>query len=379
MRISQDRVLATFIELIQIDGESFKERPVCDYLKSYFQPYAEIIVEDNAGEKIGANCGNLFIRVKGTDTSAPAVVLSAHMDTIKSTAGIKPIVGNGLVRSDGTTILGADNRLGIALICEAVRSLVENHESYGDIEILFSICEEVGLLGVKNFDFSMLKGKYAYVLDSGNNPVYTLINKAPSAIRFEYEVMGKSAHSGIAPEKGINAIAAAASAVSRIDQGRVNENTTVNIGVIQGGKACNIIPDNVFLKGETRSYRSEDISIQWERIRSVFSEEATKLGATVKSTFNEDYHSFYIEESSPIITHAQNTADNTFTIQSSFGGSDGNVFNRHGIEAVVLGTGQWEPHTNEEYVRIDEMARSSQWIYDIVKSFSVYLPDGIRA
>ena len=216
MQVSADRILNTFLELVKIDGVSFNERALCDYLKSYFEPYADEMIEDNTGAAIGANSGNLLIRIKGTDQSAPPVILSAHMDTVKPTTGINPIIADGLIRTDGTTILGADNRLGVALICEAVQSLIEHKEQYGDIEILFSTCEEVGLLGAKQFDFSLLRGKYAYVLDSGNNPVFTLINQSPSAIRFEIEVTGKSAHSGIAPEKGINAIAAAAAAISRV-------------------------------------------------------------------------------------------------------------------------------------------------------------------
>ena len=352
-----------------MDAVSFNERVVCDYLKSFFQPFAHEIIEDNTGEKIGANSGNLLIRIKGSCPTMSPVILSAHMDTVKSTAGINPIVGDGLVRSDGNTILGADNRLGIALICEAVESLIEKKEQYGDIEILFSICEEVGLLGVKEFDFSLLRGQKAYVLDSGNNPVFTLINQSPSAIRFDIEVTGKSAHSGIAPEKGINAIAAAAAAISRVEQGRVNPNTTVNIGLIEGGKACNIVSDYVCVKGETRSYTAQDIKEEWNKILRVFQEETSKRGAKVSCRASEDYHFFNIAESAQIIAHAKEVADNSFSIQSSFGGSDANVFNSQGIEAVVLGTGQWEPHTHDEYVSIDEMARSAQWVYDIVKSF----------
>lgn len=371
MNISKVRVLATFLDLIKIDGQSYNERAVCDYLHIYLGKYADEIIEDDAGDAIGANCGNLFMRIRGNCASAPTVILSAHMDTVQSTNGIKPIRSEGVIRTDGTTILGADNRLGLALICEAVRSLKENNEQFGDVELVISICEEVGLLGAKQFDFSRLQGKIAYVLDSGNNPVFTLINKSPSAIRFDIDVIGKSAHSGIAPERGINAIAAAAAAIARIDQGRINDNTTVNIGCIEGGKASNIVPDRVHVKGETRSYTTEDISKQWDIIRTAFQEEASRRGAALDLTYTEDYHHFCVDETAPIIGQARQTADTTFTIQSSFGGSDANVFNLNGIEAVVLGTGQWEPHTHEEYVRIDEVGQSAQWVYDIVRSFAL--------
>ena len=144
----------------------------------------------------------------------------------------------------------------------------------------------------------------------------------------------------------------------------------MNIGVIEGGKACNIVSDHVYIKGETRSYTAEDIKSQWDKIYAVFKEETSKRGAAVSCTCTEDYHFFNIKESASIVSHAKRTADKTFSIQSSFGGSDANIFNSNGIEAVVLGTGQWEPHTHDEYVRIDEMGHSAQWVYDIVRSFS---------
>jgi len=366
MKISSERLVSTFLRLVKIDGTSRCEKEVKNFIHDYLKDYVLTIHEDNSGELVYGNCGNLFMKIRGTDQAVPPIILSAHMDTISPTKNLEPVCLNGKISSDGNTILGADNRLGIAIICEVIRSLQENKEKFGNIEVVFSICEEIGLLGIKCFDFTQLKGKYAYVLDSGNTVAGTVINQSPSAVRFNIDVTGRAAHAGIAPESGINAISIASKAISKISQGKVNPETTVNIGFIEGGKATNIVPENTTIKGEIRSYNDLNIDKQWEKIQSVFQKQAAIDNGRVEFTCQKDYQAFSINPDSEIIRFAQLASSTPVSIQSSFGGSDANVFNQNGIPAVVLGTGSWQPHTPEEYVIIEEISRAAQWVYDIL-------------
>ena len=368
MNISPERLEQTFLKLVRVDGVSRNEKKVKEFITNDLHDYVLTIHEDNAGELINGNCGNLFMKIRGNDLSRDTIILSAHMDTIQSTKKLKPVVGNGKITSDGSTILGADNRLGVALISEVVKSLNDNNAKFGNIEILFSVSEEIGLLGIKQFDFSKVKGKYALVLDSGNMPVGVVVNKAPSALRFSAKITGQAAHAGIAPENGINAISIASRAIAKIKQGKISPSTTVNIGTINGGQATNIVPDLVSVGGEIRSYKPKDIEIQLENVKSIFSKEAANAGGLFSIDQNLDYEFFCVDPDSKIIKMAERAVNDIFDLRDSFGGSDANVFNRNGIESVILGIGSWEPHTKEEYVNIDEMSKTAQWIYDIVTS-----------
>lgn len=366
MSISSERLISLFLELIKIDSVSRNEQAIKQFLYTYFQGKARVIHEDNAQMQVNGTAGNLFIRIPGTDPDLPVRILSAHMDTITSTRNINPVITDGKIHTDGTTILGADNRAGVAVICEVIRSLQENNARYGDIEIVISVCEEVGLLGIKHFDFSLLNGTSAFVLDGGNAKIGSIVNKAPSATRFDIEVTGKAAHAGIAPENGINAIALAAKAIARIKQGKLNKSTTLNIGKIEGGKATNIIPDKVFLKGEIRSYSTSIIDRKWNDIQDIFTGETTSKGAQVSFTSYLDYLGYDLPASSGIVQCASKAFCGDVCLESSFGGSDANVFNQHGIPALVLSVGAWEPHTAEEYIIVDDFTKAAQWVYNIV-------------
>ncbi|MEW6534692.1 MAG: M20/M25/M40 family metallo-hydrolase [Candidatus Auribacterota bacterium] len=366
MKISPQRLTETFLELVKIDGVSRNEKAVKEYLCNDLKDYVLTIHEDTAYDNVDGNSGNLFMKVRGSEKSAPTIILSAHMDTINPTKGMEPIVTDTKIMSDGSTILGADNRLGVAIICEVIKSLQDNNERFGNIEIVFSICEEIGLLGIKNFDFNQLKGKNAYVLDAGNLSVGTIINQAPSAVRFTIEVKGRAAHAGIAPEKGLNAIVIAAKALARIRQGRLNDHCTLNIGSIHGGTATNIVPDNVSMRGEIRSYYQKEIDTIWTEVQTVFRDEVVSAGGEVFFKTEQDYDTYLINEDRSIIQYAKQAFSGKLSVVPCFGGSDANIFNKNGIDAVVISVGNWEPHTNEEFVIIDEMISAAQWVYDII-------------
>ncbi len=366
MSVSTERLISLFTDLAKIDGISRNEKKVKEFIVSNFNDFVDSIYEDGSADKLNSNTGNLLIKVKGSDPDIPGVILSAHMDTISSTKFLNPIISDNKITSDGKTILGADNRLGIAIIFEVVRSLRENNARFGDIEIVLSVCEEIGLMGIKSFDFSLLKNKIAYVLDAGNAKVGTVINKAPSSLCFDIHILGVAAHAGIAPEKGINAIEMAAKGISKIPQGKIDKNTTLNIGVINGGDATNIVPDKVDVKGEIRSYVDKNVEKRWGRIQKVINHEVAKLSGTVEFDFKQDYKSFYIKPNSKILKIANDAFPSGVLLESSFGASDANIFNQNNIPSVVLGVGVWDPHTKDEYVVIDEIIQATQWIYDIV-------------
>ncbi|MCP5463197.1 MAG: M20/M25/M40 family metallo-hydrolase [bacterium] len=366
MKISRDRFLETFLELVSIDGAPRNEKNVNAYIRHVLNDYVTSIEEDTAGDILQGNSGNLLITLKGTDPSLPPIILSAHMDTVSSTCGIVPTVAGDRITSGGATILGADDRLGIAIICEVVRSLKENQERYGDVEIVFSICEEIGLCGAKEFDYSRLTGKAVFVLDSGDTDVGTVICKSPTGIRYDAEIHGKAAHAGIAPETGVNAIEIAAKAIARIEQGRLSPTMTANIGKIEGGSAFNVVPDIVRLNGEVRSYIDNDAHKYIQNVKSIFHEEAVKKGGSASIVVYDNFTAFDVSPESLVIELCRKAFKGKIILESAFGGSDANVFNQKGFPAVVLGIGARKLHSCDEYVVIDEIVSAAEWIYNIV-------------
>jgi len=266
--VNRERMTELFLQLVQIDSGSENEaeigRFVADLLK---QIGADEVLVDNASEKLGGTGGNVFAHFKGT-APAPPVLLSAHLDTVAPTRGIRIIKTETEIKTDGTTILGADNKAGIALIIEAVRTLRERNLPCPPIEVVFTVREEKGLLGAKVFDKTKLRARYGFVVDGAGKPG-DLIVGSPTHFRFEVTFVGKSAHAGVEPEKGINAIVMAAEAISAMKWGRLDEDTTANVGVIEGGQAMNVVPDKCKVVGEFRSHdpkRVESLLAEWKDI-----------------------------------------------------------------------------------------------------------------
>src|SRR5256886_6734020 len=249
--INQERIKNLLLELVQIDSRSRKERDVAERIKKYCEEMGAQVEIDHAGEKVGGNSGNVIARFAGTLADAQPIMMSAHMDTVVPGEGVKPIIEGDIIRSDGTTVLGGDDKSGCAVIIETIHCLQEQNIPHTPIEAVFSICEEVGLLGAKHVDVSKLKSKYGIVFDS-DDPGF-LFTKGPSSNHMEFRVYGLEAHAGVAPEEGISAIKIAAEAISAMKLGRIDHETTVNIGVIEGGKATNIVTNFVVLRGEARS------------------------------------------------------------------------------------------------------------------------------
>ena len=280
MSINRDRVTNTFLDLAKINSPSKNERKAVDYAKEKLISLGFSVEEDNAGEKIGGNAGNIIAFKRGSAPDAKAIFLSCHLDTVEPTESLKIIQDGAIISSDGTTILGADDKAGAAAVLEAVESISEDSFPHGDLQVIFSVSEEIGLLGARALDRTRIKADLGYIFDT-EKPVAGITVSAPSHETMTIEIIGRAAHAGIAPEKGVSAIIAASRAISKMKLGRIDSETTANVGVIEGGKARNIIPEFVAIKAEARSRDEDKLKAQIDHMLHMFEIEAAAVGARV--------------------------------------------------------------------------------------------------
>ena len=217
--INKDRLRAYLLDLVQIDSHSREEAGVAARLRADLEALGLEVEIDDAGEKVGGDTGNVICRIKGTVPDAPPIFLAAHMDTVVPGKGVKPVVDGDIIRTDGTTVLGGDDKSGVAIIVECIRTLKEKNIPHSDIDAVFTICEEVGLLGAKHLDMERIRSKYGLVLDSDD--IGYLFTRAPSSDHMEFVVHGLEAHAGVCPENGISAIQIAAEAITKMKLGQI--------------------------------------------------------------------------------------------------------------------------------------------------------------
>jgi tripeptide aminopeptidase len=290
---------------------------------------------------------------------------------------VRPIVDGDIIRSDGTTVLGGDDKSGIAIICEVIRTLQEQRIPHGDIDVLFTICEEFGLLGAKHLDVSALRANAGIVLDS--DAVECLFTRAPAANAMEFIVQGREAHAGMAPERGISAIKVAAEAIAAMRLGRIDDETTANLGLISGGMAVNIIPNRVVIRGEARSHDEAKLQAQTAHMRQCFEEAAARHAVTVDGVrtaarvdadVERQYDRMHVPDGSRIVRlvlDAGSRLGYTVRTMGMGGGCDANILNRKGVEVANLGTGMRDIHTVHEWLDVTEMVRSARIILEIVR------------
>lgn len=375
--INQERIKNLLLELLQIDSHSRKEREVAERLKKYCEEMGAQVEIDEAGRAVGGNTGNVIARFAGTIPNAQPIMMSAHMDTVVPGEGVKPVIEGDIIRTDGTTVLGGDDKSGCAVIVEVIRCLQEQNIPHAPIEAIFSICEEVGLLGAKNVDVSKLKSKYGIVFDS-DDPGF-LFTKGPSSNHMEFRIHGLESHAGVAPEEGISAIKIAAEGIAAMKLGRIDHETTANIGQIEGGLATNIIPNLVVLKGEARSHSEQKLEAQTQHMLDCLEQAAAKYEVHVngKSTkarvdkhIERDYSSMDVPDSSHVVQLVLQAARRMgldVKTMASGGGCDANVFNRKGIECANLGTGMRAIHTVNEWLDVKDMYASAEMTLEIMK------------
>lgn len=370
METDSKKIVDTFISLAGIDGVSYREREVADYLIKIWNELGVELVEDDSAKKIGGNTGNLYGYIDGTGERSEdtPVLFCGHMDTVEPGLNKQIIVhDDGRITSDGTTVLGADDRAALAAIYEAYREIKESGANHPPIELLFTVAEEKYTVGASAFDYSVIKSPNAFVPDcSGNFGVYSL--QEPTLIYFEINVKGKAAHAGFEPENGINAIAVAASAISKIKQGWINDHTSLNFGTIDGGTVSNAVPANVTIKGEIRSAVHEDALWAITNIRDVFTKEADSAGADVLVKSDVRLYAYKIIESDyensslELYQKALRKQGEELIPKKSFGGSDNNVLVRNGIDGICIFNPMHEIHTVSEYTTIPELIKMTELI-----------------
>ncbi len=366
--IRSERLIKGFWELVQVDSVSGKERQLADLLFLKLSAMGLKVREDRAGYEVGSNTGNIIGRLPGSG-KGPVLMLCAHMDTVEPGLNVEPVLADGVIRSSGDTILGADDKAGIATILEVLRVVSEQRIEHGGLEVVFTIWEEGGMFGAKNLEYNLLDACFGHVLD-GNGPPGTIVTRAPSHEQIGITIRGKAAHAGINPEDGINAIKVASEAIAQMNLGRIDEETTTNIGIISGGMATNIIPDSVTIQGEARSLSTAKRRAQTARICQAIQKAAENYGAKADISTETIYNGFHLDKQSPPVKVALEAALGLGLkprLEKTGGGSDANIFNSRGIPTAVLGIGMQKVHTTEEYIAVADLVKNARYLLEIVR------------
>jgi len=361
--INKRRLINTFKELVKIDSLSFKEGKVVKYLAKELRalglkPYL-------AGKPRAGEVGSLIADLPG---KGPKIVLNAHVDTVSPGKNIRPNEKKGYICSDGKTILGADDKTGVAVILEVLRVLKEKKLLHPPLRVIFTVAEEIGLVGAKCLPKRMLSADFAIILDHGK--VDEIIYKAPTQVNIKATIIGKAAHAGIRPEQGISAIVAASKAIAKMKLGRIDKETTSNIGVIKGGKATNIVPDEVKIRGEARSHNLKKLKRYVDYIKRTLVNSCKQSRAKVKIETKEVYQFFEIKKSSKILKLAMAAVKKTGLkpkLKVTGGGSDANIFNAAGLPTIIMGSGMHDVHTTAETANINEMVKGAEAILLFLK------------
>lgn len=366
--INEERIVGNFIEYVKIDSPTKEELVFAQFIMARMEELGMEVTMDDAGKDVGSNSGNVIGKLKGNDTGTP-VLFSCHMDTVSPGRGIKPEIRDGIICSDGTTILGADDKAGIAAILEAIAVLKETNTDHGDIEVVFSIYEEGGLYGAKGLDYTKLSAKKAFVMDSGGDPG-TIIYKGPAQNKIDIKFIGLEAHAGVAPEAGVSAISIAAEAISQMKLLRIDEETTANIGIIKGGSATNIVTPLVTVEAEARSLDDAKLKAQTDHMIECCERAAETFQGKVEINVDNVYGAFEVAKDHDIIRDVEKANERLgfkTEITTTGGGSDTNIFNGKGIPAINLAIGEMKPHTLEEHIHIKDLVNSAKLALELMK------------
>ncbi len=362
MIIDKERLIKEFTRLVSIDSPSLLEREMGDYLKNKLEELGFTVMEDDTGSKLGGNCGNIYGFWEGREELEP-ILFCVHMDTVEPSRGKQAVLGaDGVIRSKGDTVLGADDFAGIAAILEALYTIKEKQLEHRPIEVLFTVAEEIYCKGAKVFDYSNIKSKEAYVLDLTGD-VGAAAYRAPSILSLKIEVNGKASHAGFAPHEGIHAIQAAADAIAKLKLGHIDDATTLNIGVIQGGLATNIVPALCMVGGEIRSYSHKKALETAKEVKQQFEKSAEAFQAIVKFEVITNCQAYETPKEHPVVRRfeaACETLNIPSSLQQTFGGSDNNAMAEHGITGIVLACAMNQCHSCEEYTTEEELARIAE-------------------
>ncbi|MBO9129752.1 tripeptidase T [Bacillus sp. 165] len=367
--INQERLVNEFLELVQVDSETKYEAEICKVLKEKFSSLGVEVFEDDTIGETGHGAGNLICTLPATKDGVDTIYFTSHMDTVVPGKGIKPSIQEGYVITDGTTILGADDKAGLSAMLEAIRVLKENNIEHGKVEFIITVGEESGLVGAKALDASLITAKYGYALDS-DGKVGDIIVAAPTQAKIKTVIRGKTAHAGVAPEKGVSAITIAAKSISKMPLGRIDEETTANIGRFEGGTQTNIVCDYVEILAEARSLVEEKMQEQVSKMKEAFEATAEEMGGKAEVEVQIMYPGFKFADGDHVVEVAKRALANigrTPSLHQSGGGSDANVIAGHGIPTVNLAVGYEEIHTTNEKMPIEELVKTAEAVVAIIE------------
>jgi tripeptide aminopeptidase len=366
----RNQLLDLFLQLVAVASPSGHEQLMAERVAAELQALGLEPQWDEAHKTSPAECGNVLAFLPATAEGYSTLLLNAHVDTVTHDQPIVPIVEDGVVRSAGNTILGADDKAGVAILLLTTRRLVEERLPHGDLWLVFTVAEEIGLWGARELDFSRLEPwpEMGLVLDGGGESG-EMVTGAPSVISMDITLTGKAAHAGVCPETGVSAIVVAAQAIAGMRLGRIDEETTTNVGLIQGGSARNIVPETCTLQAEARSYSPEKLAAQVNHLQEQVLQAAEARGAHAEIEVRESYSAFVLPEDSPLIRRVKAAAERVgltpHTVHGG-GGSDANVFNGQGIPSVMLSTGAAQVHTPQEEWWLEVAEESLQWVLEMV-------------
>jgi tripeptide aminopeptidase len=367
--IQQQRLVDEFMELVRVDSETRFEREIAEVLKRKFTELGLEAVEDGSAEQTGHGAGNLIFTLKGNRDNVPTIYFTSHMDTVTPGKGIQPRIEGEYIKSDGTTILGSDDKAGIAAMLEGIKVLKEKGLSHGDIQFVITAGEESGLVGAKHLERDLVKAEYGYAFDS-NGSVGEIVVAAPTQAKLHITVFGKSAHAGVAPEKGISAIQVASKAISRMPLGRIDHETTANIGRFEGGGATNIVCERVDILAEARSLDSGKLERQVEAMKKALQSAAADFRARAEVRVDMMYPAYRYDESDPVVQlgmAAVRRIGREPSLHESGGGSDANVMNGLGIPTVNLAVGYENIHTTQEQMPITELVKAAELFVAVIE------------
>jgi tripeptide aminopeptidase len=363
-----DDLLDLFVRLVEIPSPSGNERAVADFIIGFLRDAGLDPSEDDSASATGAGSGNVLVSVPGGGRGVP-IVVAAHMDTVAVSDPIAAVVEGGVVRSAGDTILGGDDKAACAVLLAVLADLAAAPPPCG-FEAIFSTCEEVGLRGAKALDLSRLAAQAGFVFDS-TGPVGAVITRAPSQKMVTADFHGVAAHAGIAPEKGRSAIAAAASGVAAMKLGRIDEVTTANIGLINGGSAINVVPERCRIEGEVRSHDAALLAAQTAHMVDAVQLAAGVAGIDVEVTVRDAFTGFSLDDGAlpvRIACAALRELGIEPRIAASGGGSDVNVYNAGGLASVNLSVGMEMVHTSDEYLPIERLDDAYRLLHALLRA-----------
>ncbi|MFP7170955.1 M20/M25/M40 family metallo-hydrolase [Terribacillus halophilus] len=369
IKINEDRLVEQFVELVQVDSETGDEKEIAEVLKKKFTELGVEVREDDSMKETGHGANNLVCTWKGDVDSAETIYFTSHMDTVVPGKGIKPQIKDGYITSDGTTILGADDKAGLAAILETIKVYNEQELPHGTVQFVITAGEESGLVGSRALDSSLLTAAFGYAIDS-DGPVGDIVVSAPTRATVLAKVYGKTAHAGVAPEKGVSAITVAAKAISKMPLGRIDEETTANIGSFAGGKQTNIVCDYVEILAEARSLEASKMEAQVQKMKQAFEKTAESMGARAEVEIKVEYPGYKQKAGDRVVEVARaaaKTIGRDSKLTSSGGGSDANVIAGFGIPTVNLSVGYEEIHTTNERIPVGELVKTAELVAAIIR------------